>query len=308
MGHGLHRGSLLEVGQLSGVGRVLQHRQGQSGACASRPCASACGRSAPCPNTSSACSASGARPCRRRRASGRSSTSCRPRCAPNCRPSRHNWPGSRASNRRHPGEDGSERLLVRLGDGQLVESVLLPRGGLCVSTQVGCAVGCTFCMTGTTGLIRQVGSAEIVAQVALARTLPAGEEGGVHGHGRARAQPGQRDGGDRAAGHGRQHRPQEPGVLHRGRPARVRDPAQRRGQAGAGAVAAHHPGRAARTVAAARAAPDARSAGRGRRGLRPRHRLPHSIPVDAAGRHQRQRRRDSRASCACSPASTPSST
>ena len=72
---------------------------------------------------------------------------------------------------RHPGEDGSERLLVRLGDGQLVESVLLPRGGLCVSTQVGCAVGCTFCMTGTTGLIRQVGSAEIVAQVALARTL-----------------------------------------------------------------------------------------------------------------------------------------
>ncbi len=72
---------------------------------------------------------------------------------------------------RHPGEDGSERLLVRLLDGQLIESVLLPRGGLCVSTQVGCAVGCTFCMTGTTGLIRQVGSAEIVAQVALARTL-----------------------------------------------------------------------------------------------------------------------------------------
>ena len=70
----------------------------------------------------------------------------------------------------YPGEDGSARLLVRLGDGQLVESVLLPRDGLCVSTQVGCAVGCTFCMTGTTGLIRQVGSAEIVAQVALART------------------------------------------------------------------------------------------------------------------------------------------
>ena len=70
----------------------------------------------------------------------------------------------------HPGEDGSARLLVRLADGQLVESVLLPRDGLCVSTQVGCAVGCTFCMTGTTGLIRQVGSAEIVAQVALART------------------------------------------------------------------------------------------------------------------------------------------
>ncbi|QCB47505.1 RNA methyltransferase [Hydrogenophaga sp. PAMC20947] len=71
----------------------------------------------------------------------------------------------------HPGEDGSSRLLVKLGDGQMVESVLLPRGGLCVSTQVGCAVGCVFCMTGTTGLIRQVGSAEIVAQVALARRM-----------------------------------------------------------------------------------------------------------------------------------------
>ncbi len=69
----------------------------------------------------------------------------------------------------HPGEDGSARLLVTLGDGQMVESVLLPRDGLCVSTQVGCAVGCVFCMTGTSGLIRQVGSAEIVAQVALAR-------------------------------------------------------------------------------------------------------------------------------------------
>lgn len=42
----------------------------------------------------------------------------------------------------HPGEDGSARLLVALADGQTVESVLLPRDGLCVSTQVGCAVGC----------------------------------------------------------------------------------------------------------------------------------------------------------------------
>ncbi|WBY02682.1 RNA methyltransferase [Ramlibacter tataouinensis] len=72
---------------------------------------------------------------------------------------------------RHPAEDGSERLLVRLADGQSCESVLLPRGGLCVSTQVGCAVGCRFCMTGRDGLLRQIGSAEIVAQVALARSL-----------------------------------------------------------------------------------------------------------------------------------------
>ncbi|MEY2892012.1 MAG: hypothetical protein RJA98_1920 [Pseudomonadota bacterium] len=69
----------------------------------------------------------------------------------------------------HPAEDGSERLLVSLADGQTVESVLLPRDGLCVSSQVGCAVGCTFCMTGREGLLRQLGSAEIVAQVVLAR-------------------------------------------------------------------------------------------------------------------------------------------
>ena len=52
----------------------------------------------------------------------------------------------------HPGADGSARLLVELHDGQTVESVLLPRDGVCVSTQVGCAVGCTFCMTGKDGL------------------------------------------------------------------------------------------------------------------------------------------------------------
>ena len=71
----------------------------------------------------------------------------------------------------HPGSDGSIRLLVELADGQTVESVLLPRDGLCVSTQVGCAVGCQFCMTGQSGLLRQITSAEIVAQVVLARAL-----------------------------------------------------------------------------------------------------------------------------------------
>ena len=69
----------------------------------------------------------------------------------------------------HPAPDGSARLLVTLADGQTVESVRLPRDGLCVSSQLGCAVGCTFCMTGTGGLVRQLGSAEIAAQVALAR-------------------------------------------------------------------------------------------------------------------------------------------
>lgn len=83
----------------------------------------------------------------------------------------------------HPAEDGSSRLLVALQDGQQVEAVLLqpdrpkrhtpalPSSGVCISTQVGCAVGCVFCMTGTGGLVRQLGSAEIVAQVVLARTL-----------------------------------------------------------------------------------------------------------------------------------------
>lgn len=69
----------------------------------------------------------------------------------------------------HPGGDGSARLLVALADGQMVESVLLPRDGVCVSTQVGCAVGCRFCMTGKSGLLRQVSSLEIIAQVILAR-------------------------------------------------------------------------------------------------------------------------------------------
>ncbi len=69
----------------------------------------------------------------------------------------------------HPDEAGSARLLVELADRQMVESVLLPRDGLCVSTQIGCAVGCTFCMTGRDGLLRQVSSMEMLAQFVLAR-------------------------------------------------------------------------------------------------------------------------------------------
>ncbi len=72
----------------------------------------------------------------------------------------------------HPAADGSARLLVALADGQTVETVLLPPDraqAVCISSQVGCAVGCVFCMTGQGGLLRQMGSAEIVAQVVLAR-------------------------------------------------------------------------------------------------------------------------------------------
>jgi 23S rRNA (adenine2503-C2)-methyltransferase len=74
---------------------------------------------------------------------------------------------------RHDGADGSARLLVELADGESVECVLLPGEALCASTQAGCAVGCLFCATGRAGLRRQLGSAEIVAQVALARSLAA---------------------------------------------------------------------------------------------------------------------------------------
>ena len=69
----------------------------------------------------------------------------------------------------HPSPDGAVRLLARLPDGAVVESVLLPGEGLCVSTQVGCAVGCTFCMTGKEGLERSLLPAEMLAQLVLAR-------------------------------------------------------------------------------------------------------------------------------------------
>jgi 23S rRNA (adenine2503-C2)-methyltransferase len=69
----------------------------------------------------------------------------------------------------HPSADGSERLLVELEDGQQVESVLLARGALCISSQVGCAVGCLFCETGRYGLVRQLTAGEMLAQVVEGR-------------------------------------------------------------------------------------------------------------------------------------------
>ncbi len=69
----------------------------------------------------------------------------------------------------HPGEDASERLLVRVADGRSIETVRLPSSSLCASTQIGCAVGCAFCMTGREGLVRNLTTLEILAQVALAR-------------------------------------------------------------------------------------------------------------------------------------------
>lgn len=65
-------------------------------------------------------------------------------------------------------EDGTEKYLFRLGDDQHIETVLIPeadRNTLCVSSQVGCAMGCTFCATGKGGLARNLTTAEIVGQV-----------------------------------------------------------------------------------------------------------------------------------------------
>ena len=64
-------------------------------------------------------------------------------------------------------EDGSIKFLWRLEDGHTVETVFIPEKNhytLCVSTQVGCAVGCTFCYTTKDGLIRNLTTAEIIDQ------------------------------------------------------------------------------------------------------------------------------------------------
>jgi 23S rRNA (adenine2503-C2)-methyltransferase len=64
--------------------------------------------------------------------------------------------------------DGTIKYGFRLHDGALIESVLIPEEGrhtLCVSSQVGCAMGCLFCLTGTMGFKRNLTPAEIVGQV-----------------------------------------------------------------------------------------------------------------------------------------------
>jgi 23S rRNA (adenine2503-C2)-methyltransferase len=75
----------------------------------------------------------------------------------------------RADERRS--SDGTIKWTWRTRDGKLVESVYMPEPGrktLCLSTQAGCAVGCTFCMTGTMGLSRNLSTGEIVDQVSRA--------------------------------------------------------------------------------------------------------------------------------------------
>jgi 23S rRNA (adenine2503-C2)-methyltransferase len=81
--------------------------------------------------------------------------------------------------RETPSQDGSRKLVFRLADDRRVSAVLMPDGGritLCLSTQVGCGFGCTFCLTGTMGLDRNLTAGEIVGQlIAANRLLPDGE-------------------------------------------------------------------------------------------------------------------------------------
>jgi 23S rRNA (adenine2503-C2)-methyltransferase len=64
--------------------------------------------------------------------------------------------------------DGTEKFLICLGDGRTIESVFIPDTPamtFCISTQVGCAMACAFCLTGKMGLVRNLTAAEIVGQV-----------------------------------------------------------------------------------------------------------------------------------------------
>ncbi len=70
--------------------------------------------------------------------------------------------------RHQQSDDGTEKILFGLADGNQIETVLIPadeRRTLCVSTQVGCAIGCRFCLTTQGGLVRSLRPSEIVSQV-----------------------------------------------------------------------------------------------------------------------------------------------
>src|SRR5262245_18191880 len=75
--------------------------------------------------------------------------------------------------------DGTHKLLLRLHDGQLVECVLIQehdRRTACISTQVGCGMGCVFCASGLNGVIRNLSSGEILEQLLRLRNLLPADE------------------------------------------------------------------------------------------------------------------------------------
>lgn len=74
-------------------------------------------------------------------------------------------------------KDGTEKYLYRLNDGNIIEGVFMPHGygnTLCVSTQVGCRMGCEFCASGLGGLIRNLTAGEILSQVLCVNSLKGG--------------------------------------------------------------------------------------------------------------------------------------
>lgn len=81
--------------------------------------------------------------------------------------------------RQHRSQDGTRKWVLELADGETIETVLIPEGArrtACISTQVGCPVGCVFCASGLEGLRRNLTAGEIVDQVLhVDRELAAGE-------------------------------------------------------------------------------------------------------------------------------------
>jgi len=79
--------------------------------------------------------------------------------------------------------DGTEKLLLELHDGQRIECVLLrddkQHCTVCISTQVGCAMGCTFCATGLDGAVRNLTTGEILEQMLQLQRLLGGEKKGT---------------------------------------------------------------------------------------------------------------------------------
>ena len=72
-------------------------------------------------------------------------------------------------------DDGTHKLLVKLHDGQLIECVLIQedkRRTACISTQVGCGMGCVFCASGLNGVARNLTSSEMLEQLVRLRNLP----------------------------------------------------------------------------------------------------------------------------------------
>lgn len=72
---------------------------------------------------------------------------------------------------RKPSTDGTQKWLMQMPDGNAIETVFIPegdRGTLCISSQVGCMLTCTFCSTGTQGFNRNLSTAEIIGQLWVA--------------------------------------------------------------------------------------------------------------------------------------------